>query len=90
MVHTKDAHPSYFIPALYHEKFVNLVFLPALDIIFDTSVVPAPLDYQSAADFGLGKGITLNMEEVSQLISAMRGVLSVTQAYVVYSETSSL
>lgn len=76
MVQTEGAHPSHYIPALYHEKFVNLVLLPALDIIFDTSVVPVPLDYQSAADFGLGKGITLSMEEVSQLISAMRGILS--------------
>ncbi|KAG0806593.1 hypothetical protein G6F16_010760 [Rhizopus arrhizus] len=76
IVQTEGARPSYFMPAHYHEKFVNLVLLPALDIIFDTSVVPVPLDYQSAADFGLGKGITLSMEEVSQLISAMRGVLS--------------
>ncbi|EIE92022.1 hypothetical protein RO3G_16733 [Rhizopus delemar RA 99-880] len=76
MVQTESARPSYFIPVLYHERFVNMVLLPALDIIFDTSVVPVPLDYQSAADFGLGKGISLSMEEVSQLISAMRGILS--------------
>ncbi|KAG1040012.1 hypothetical protein G6F43_012380 [Rhizopus delemar] len=76
MVQTEGARPSYFIPVFFHKRFVNMVLLPALDIILDTSVVPVPLDYQSAADFGLGKGITLSMEEVTQLISLMRGILS--------------
>ncbi|KAG1036410.1 hypothetical protein G6F43_013056 [Rhizopus delemar] len=76
MVQTEGARPSYLIPVFFHERFVNMVLLPALDIIFDTSVVPVPLDYQSAADFGFRKGITLSMEEMTQMISPMRGILS--------------
>ncbi|KAG1541078.1 hypothetical protein G6F49_011972 [Rhizopus delemar] len=75
LVLTEGVSPSYHVPDHYRVQFVDLVLLPALDIAFDTSVVPVPLDYESAAHFGLGKGIHISMQEFTRLETAMRDIL---------------
>ncbi|KAG1444586.1 hypothetical protein G6F55_012267 [Rhizopus delemar] len=45
-------------------------------MIFDTSVVPVPLDYESAAHSGMGKSMYISMKEFAKLEEAMRGILS--------------
>ncbi|KAG0926626.1 hypothetical protein G6F31_018325 [Rhizopus arrhizus] len=67
LVLTEGVSPSYHVPDHYRVQFVDLVLLPALDIAFDTSVVPVPLDYESAAHFGLGKGIHITFLVTSSL-----------------------
>ncbi|KAG1091441.1 hypothetical protein G6F42_019430 [Rhizopus arrhizus] len=73
---TEGVSPSYHIPSHYHVQFVDLVLLPALGIVFDTSVVPVPLDYESAAHSGMGKSMCVSMKEFARLDKAMKGILS--------------
>ena len=75
LVLTEGLSPSHHVPDHYHVQFVDLVLLPALNIVFDTSVVPVPLDYVSAAHSGMGKGIHISMQEFARLETAMRGIL---------------
>ena len=55
---------------------MDLVLLPALSIAFDTSVVPVPLDYESAAHSGMGRSMYISMKEFARLEKAMNGILS--------------
>ena len=55
---------------------MNLALLPSLGIVFDTSVVPVPLDYESAAHSGLGKSMYISMKELGRLEKAMKGIPS--------------
>ncbi|KAG1140054.1 hypothetical protein G6F37_005813 [Rhizopus arrhizus] len=66
--------PSYLPGACYNRRY--LVLLPALGIVFDTSVVPVPLDYESAAHSGMGKSMYISMKEFARLDKAMKGILS--------------
>ncbi|KAG1372223.1 hypothetical protein G6F61_011242 [Rhizopus arrhizus] len=73
---TESVSPSYHVPSNCHVQFVNLALLPSLGIIFDNSVVPVPLDYESAAHSGMGKSMYISMKELAKLEKAMKGIPS--------------